>query len=377
MEAGRLLQVITDFVHESGSLQLPQVLNTVVSSLQQSMQGQPAQQATHEQNFRDGLSKLFVALEESPSNFWPPSKLQILEKSGLAASIGRGLRARITKILNHDITSRQLILNDLQKILQDVQKQITEATQVATALPNFGVAPALPPKGKAEIGFLLPNAIDTERITGINRELKVIDRALKTVAELHGEEVSSAAVSDVDRGSLSLFAVTSYVVARGILDLTDKVLNIWQRIIDLKRQHAELKEGNVPPEILDALTAHIDERLSTESAAIAAKMVSEVNFPNKERLRELETQLRIVIKDLATRIDHGAKIEASVLSERDQAPQASDDELALIRKVAEHGSLMADTPQIEKPILALNLDLDASDQSHPAENPHPANPTET
>jgi hypothetical protein len=360
MDAGRLLQVVAEFVAEVTSIKLQETLSAVASSLQQSMQ--VPNQPTHEQNFKDGLSRLRDALNKCQSNSWTPSKRLILEQAGLATATGVGLGEKIAAILTRGSVIRQPILNELHALVQEVQQKIAQATQATSALAQLGVKPARPPAGMAEIGFLLPDAIHTESIEDIGRELKVIDQILRTLAELHGEAVASAVISDINRGSLEVFAVAPYLIARALLDLAERVLNIWQRIIDLRRQQAELEKNQVPAGVLEVLKAHIDERLTNESAALAHEIVSGTTIQDEGRKNELETQLKYAIKNLAARIDRGAKVEASVLLEASKERSGEPNEEADIqRDIATRGALMAATPQLERPILALTLESENPD----------------
>lgn len=356
MDASRLLQVLTDFVAEVNSIQLAQALGSLASNLQQSVQA--PNQPSHEQQFKDGLSKLFDGLENCPSNFWTPTRRLILQNAGLADVTGLGLREKITKILTQASVLRQPILSELQRLVQEVQRKINEATQTATTLPQLGVKPAIPPSDKAEIGFLLPDAIDTARINGIERELRAIDRIIKTVAELNDEAVGSSEVVEINRGSLTVFVIASYATTRAILDIVERVLNIWQRIIDLKGQQTQLEKNGVPQEIVDVLKAHIDDRLTTESSALAREMIAQSKVEDQGRRNELEIQMRIAIKTLAVRVDHGAKIEASVALEPSRGQNQE-----LSQEISKRGSMMSSTPQLEKPILALSLEAETPDDS--------------
>jgi hypothetical protein len=362
VDAGRLLEVLADFAAEVAAQGIPAALQAVVSTFQQAISN-PAVEG----QFKDALSRLFEILEKCPSNSWPPSKRLILESSGLSQLTGRVLRQRLNASLTKDAVLRAPVQNDLNAALQELQRRSTEAAQAVSILQSAGVRPHRAPEDKAEIGFLLPDTIDTKSIDAIEKELKNIDLLLRALGELHGETVASSEVIDLSAGSLAVFVGAGYAVARALLDLVERVLNIWQKVIDLKRQQRALEASQVPESILRDLKEHIDGRVSIEAAKIAKEAVAQSSIA-EARKNELENQLRFCIKVLAARIDRGAKVEATVLIEKTAGAADADEQKQVI---AAKGALMNDTPQLEQPVLALTLDTDgtSSEQGPPRAAP--------
>src|SRR5262249_50972571 len=114
---------------------------------------------------------------------------------------------------------------------------------------------------------------------------------------------------------------------------------------------------------------HIDARVSLEAAAIASEAMNQARVAN-ERRTGLETQLRWCIKQLAARIDRGAKVEVSVLLKQQPATVEASEQETLRQEIVSRGALMSETPQLEQPVLALTLESES-----PAPRPRSPSPT--
>jgi len=356
MDAGRLFQVLSDFIAEAAAISLPASLSALVTAVQASIN---SPNANTDQQFRVALSNLYEMLEKCPSNSWPPSKKALLEQAGLATVTGRGLRQRIAAVLSSDMVMKSTALAELGTISNEVQQKITQATQSVQTLGALNVKAELPPPEQAEVTFLLPSTIDTSSLEKVQQELKFIDQLLRTLSEINGEGTGSTRVQEISKGSLIVVATAAYATARALLNLVDRAVEGWQRVIDLKRQQSELEASKVPQPVLDGLKEYIDGHLTREAAIIAAEFVKAGKVTDEGRRNELETKLKISTKLLAARIDVGAKIEAAVsFAPASQSEPLNAQQEALKQEIAQRGAMMRETPQLEKPVLSLSLDND-------------------
>lgn len=380
MDAERLYDVVSQFSAEMKELDVRGKLGAMVQALEQ-MIGSP--NASNDQAFKAALDTLYVALESAPSNDWVPSKRKLLEAAGLAEITGRGLRNKIERIFTEQGLARQMALELLRTLTGVEKKRLGEADQTIAALQSMGIQAPSIPEGEAEVAFILPNSIDTATISTVEKELNHIDKLLRLLAEVYGEPVGSARVLSLNKGSLEVFVVAGYLVAKGLLELVDRVLNIWQRVIELKKHQRENERLNVPANIREQIEQYINSHMSDGAAELAEQIIARSPVQDQGRKNELRNQLVFEIKVLARHIDMGARVEVSVpqLEVNGQTAETSaadgeeikprqPTERELIRaELARRGSLMRQTPQLEQPVLALE------DQPEPPPTPPEDKPT--
>jgi hypothetical protein len=95
MDLHRSLDVMQKFIAEMAARSTPESLSQVGRLLQTTVS---SPNPSNDEAFNSSLKSLFAALEEAPSNSWPPTQRRILEKLGLAKYMGNGLRANGTEL---------------------------------------------------------------------------------------------------------------------------------------------------------------------------------------------------------------------------------------------------------------------------------------
>jgi hypothetical protein len=372
MELSRLVRVLSGFTQELTDKQIPQSLTAVVNSLTTATQ---ASNPTHDAAFRTAVSSLFAQLDACPSNLWPPSLQNVLRETGLDQATGAGLRDRVQQILTGDTVTKSAALGSLNTVVTDVAAKSTQAAQSTQNLAALNIKTPEPPQDDAEVTFVVPRAVFSSNIKEVQRELKLIDQLLQTLAEINGELAGSTRVEEISKGSLIVVALAKLKTAKSLLDVVTGIIGIWKRIVGLKKTLSQFVESNVPKEVLQPLEQHIDAQLSQGIDELSVEIFQKTTITDTGRINELKTQFKISAKGLAARIDSGETVEITVVTRvADAANEATavDQEQAQLRQdIASRGALMRDLPQLEKPMLALPLEP-AEDGGAPARPALPA-----
>jgi outer membrane lipopolysaccharide assembly protein LptE/RlpB len=371
MELSRLVRVLKGFAQELNERQIPQLLTAVVNSLTTAVQ---ASNPTHDAAFKTSVSNLLTQLDGCPSNLWPPSLQNVLRETGLDRATGVGLRHRVLEILVGDMVTKSEAVGMLNTVVTDVAAKSTQAVQSTQNLAALNIKTPAPPQDDAEVTFLVPSAVFSSNIKDVQRELKLIDQLMQTLAEINGEEAGSTRVEEISKGSLIVVALAKLKTAKSLLDVVTGIIGIWKRIVNLKKTLSQFLESNVPKEVLQPIEQHIDAQLSQGIDELSVEIFQKTTITDAGRVNELKTQFKISAKNLAARIDSGGTVEITVVTRiadaANEATAENQEETQLRRDIHSRGALMRDLPQLEKPMLALPLES----PEEPAATSRPALP---
>lgn len=372
MELSRLVRVLSGFTKELNEKQIPQLLQAVVGSLTAAIQ---TSNSNTDGAFKAAVANLFAQLDGCPSNLWPPSLQNVLRTTGLDQATGAGLRNRIVQILTGDMVTKSGAVAALTTVVTDVTTKNTQAVQSVQHLAGLNIKTPEPPPDDAEVTFVVPSTVFSSNIKDVQRELKLIDQLLQTLAEIIGEQAGSTRVEEISTGSLIVVALAKLKTAKSLLDVVTGIIGIWKRIVGLKNTLSQLSEAKVPKEVLQPVEQHIEAQLSQGIEDLSVEVFQKTTITDTGRINELKTQFKISVKGLAARIDSGETVEIAIvtrIAEAANEASAIDQEEAQLRQdLATRGALMRDLPQLEKPMLALPLEQ-PEDMAAPARPSLPA-----
>jgi hypothetical protein len=372
MELSRLVRVLSGFTKELNEKQIPQLLQAVVGSLTAAIQ---TSNSNTDGAFKAAVANLFAQLDGCPSNLWPPSLQNVLRTTGLDQATGAGLRNRIVQILTGDMVTKSGAVAALTTVVTDVTTKNTQAVQSVQHLAGLNIKTPEPPPDDAEVTFVVPSTVFSSNIKDVQRELKLIDQLLQTLAEIIGEQAGSTRVEEISTGSLIVVALAKLKTAKSLLDVVTGIIGIWKRIVGLKNTLSQLSEAKVPKEVLQPVEQHIEAQLSQGIEDLSVEVFQKTTITDTGRINELKTQFKISVRGLAARIDSGETVEIAIvtrIAEAANEASAIDQEEAQLRQdLATRGALMRDLPQLEKPMLALPLEQ-PEDMAAPARPSLPA-----
>lgn len=104
----------------------------------------------------------------------------------------------------------------------------------------------------------------------------------------------------------------------------ERLLKVYQQILDIRLKHRELAENNdLPDEVLKPIADHVSEKMKAEIGSIAEDVISRAKLDDDGRLNELRNELTRQLDELAERIDRGFDVEVRA----GEIPESTEDEL--------------------------------------------------
>ena len=180
--------------------------------------------------------------------------------------------------------------------------------EAAKGLKGLNVQESKLDEGSADLAFLIPRSIFSNRLGPFAKELNFINRLL----EHFGEAITGQAEApELDQLSSSIptIVVTAAVPVIGVLGkVVKEFLDAWERIEKIRKLRADIVDmglkGKAVEEFTEQITTTVDEVVETSTKLVLA------HYPGDDgRRRELENAVRQDTRRLFGQIERGLTVE--------------------------------------------------------------------
>jgi hypothetical protein len=103
-----------------------------------------------------------------------------------------------------------------------------------------------------------------------------------------------------------VFLHSAPAIAALVATSIERVATLYERVLSIIKLHREMKQKDLPADVLQPMKDHIDQAVKLGLEQIAKQLEDEY-FPKMERGRkqEIRKELRHALEDLAARLDRG------------------------------------------------------------------------
>lgn len=359
MDTGRLNSLLFDIADEVKTMGLTNHLQKFHQTFSQSV-NQPNQQTSTA--FIQTRTALWDALASAPSNEFPPSYRKMIDKMNSGRFLGKGLRISLETILSENITTPGQAVEQVAEFNKQAQAFYGLVDSTHKNLKQLGVEYTFTSEDEYEIGALFPTDLFKNNIEGLEKELHLLDRHLKTFGEIAGQDTGSLTIRALASGTVELFLNALPGVATAIGDAIEKIVLVYLSILQIRQLRDEAKKKQMPEDIVKLMDKHEKDTITAEIDKIADEILKKYRKKSeKHRDKELRTHLVQALKYIAKRIDGGADFEVTPPSvEPDIASDATEDQKKqhqereeLHKALRLRGAATMQLPMREQPILAL------------------------
>jgi tetratricopeptide (TPR) repeat protein len=320
--------------------------------------------------FRDALTELYAALDQSPLNSATPSQVEILKEIGAVDKVGSGLRSEIENTLDSNTVTPAKGLAELQRIGQVLSNFGGLVEQIVNGFEELKIAYEDLEPGESEIGVLIPWPVVHTNLEGLQKSLHDYDRALKTFGELAENNPESPIIRSVGSSALQLFIQSTPAIALCIATAIERLCALYKQILEIKILRKKVREQSLPDSVSSTIEAHEQKVAESGIDKIVEDLVKEFGKQKpKERLNELRVALRSALRFLAEQIDAGVDLEVRAepprpkdVAENEGEPVKSEKTkraLEAARKttlrIQKAGAAMRTLDRTGEPILALDI----------------------
>lgn len=321
MNAEKLYRISSDLKSEFDKINVVNVLTQMRNHLQNVVK-QP-QQPAHQQNLSKSQKQLFDYLEVAPSNNFSPIWRQILDKIGGTGLVGESLKSRIENAFVGNQITPSSALEEINKILSEAQAFHNSLNQVVAGFSGLNVGKEELEPGHCELSYLIPRDYTEENLSSFKKEISELNFILNNISEVATGEKQEFKVNTISSSDYTLYIELSLLVGNILIIATEKILNTYKTILEIKNLRNQLKEKGVPEKETKGIEDHANKTMETEVVKLAKEVVkSHYKGKDSGRKNELISGLTISFNKIANRIDNGFNLDIRV----ETLPQTTEEE---------------------------------------------------
>jgi len=367
MRVGKLHAAIDLIAEEFDEYEIEQKLTKLQSALNNSV-SLPNEQNT--QAFREKYAEIGETLKSCETNNATPTQRRIFDEIGATQYIGNGIWEKISKIIADNNITPANALQEIITLNKKVHSFHESVKRLNNEFGNLDLEYDDLESGEAEIGIAIPPEIVKSNLEGLQEEIHEFDRAFKTFRELSGESIESSKIRSISSSDFQLFLESTPVVAVVLAATIERIVAIYKNVLEIKKIKEDLAKQKVPKEATKGIEDYEKQVVDKELEELSKSLLDE-NYKGKDdgRKNELENALRISLRFLAGRIDHGVLVEVRVAEPKE--PEQGEDlkegkkpttkeikayekQKELVESINRSGRALAQLKRGTKPILLLS-----------------------
>jgi len=320
MNVERLHRILIDLDEDIKLSKVATLLAQVQSHLQNQI-NQP-NQPSHQTNLVATLDKLYEAVEKSKYNNYSPSWKEVIGEISGDNILGVDLKTEITQILASNAITPAKALEDIKKITTDFQQFQTAIKSTLTGLGALGIEQEILEPGECELGYTIPRDFVENKLSELKNEIAELNFILNNISEAVTGEKQEYEVKTISSSEFLLYVVIGLQVANVLSKATERILNHYKQILEIKNLRNQLKATGVPDSKTKGIETHANGLMESEVKKIAKEVIKEHYDGDNGRKNELENGLVISLNKLANRIDKGFNLEIRI----EPLPEPEEDE---------------------------------------------------
>ncbi|MCP4051774.1 MAG: hypothetical protein GY739_01710 [Mesoflavibacter sp.] len=310
MNVERLHRILIDLDEELKTDKIVTLLQQVRDHLQNQV-NQP-NQPSHQTNLVNSLKKLYTALESSNYNNYSPSWKEIISEISGEIELGVPLKQKIENILATNSITPANALEEIKQIFNDLQTFQTAIKNTLTGFEALGIEEEDLDAGQCELGYTIPREFVENKLSELKNEIAELNFILNNISEAVTGEKQEYKVKTISSSDFLLYVIIGLQVADVLSNATERILNIYKGILEIKQLRNQLKDKGIPASKTKSIETHANGMMKDEIKAIVKEVMDEHYDGDNGRKNELQNGLTISLNKLANRIDKGFNVEIRV-----------------------------------------------------------------
>lgn len=310
MNVERLHRVIFDFQNDLQKTNLLGNLQAVRDNLQ-NIVNQPNQPA-YQTNLVASIEELNKALHTSKYNSYTPMFKETIAEITNEMKFGEELKSEIDNIFASNIITPAKALEDIDKIVNEIIKIQTGITNTIGGLESLNIEKEELEPGTCELGYTIPRKYIDNKLVELKNEISELNFILNMFTEAVTGKTEDYKVKTISSSEFLLYVILGLQVADALSKATERILNHYKQILEIKVLRNQLAEKGVPAKETVSVEKYANGLMETEIKKIAKEILDEHYIGEKGRKNEIENGLTIALNKLANRIDNGFSVEIRV-----------------------------------------------------------------
>ena len=370
MNSSRLYHFVLFLLREEERLALQTKLSEFQSSLDALVSA--PQDPNHQTQVSNGLAALQAAFSTMETAL-TPAQVAAIEEIGGRDYFGLGLVRKIRALMSENPMTPTVARDGVAKLSAAREVYINALKSTHTSLKSLGVRPDDLQPDTAEIGFLLPRSLFSNRLDLLVKELRDIELIIRQFSEVVTGGIEEITVRQISTSDPIFFFGINPLTIGAIGASITWMLNTWQQALEIKKKYNELKDLGMDEDILGRIEGTLKKKVEDSIKERAAELVKQCRSDDG-RKRELEAGLKWAMQALMARVERGMVVEVrflpppkpkegTVTEEQQADSEARSNQFEELKKIAKE----LEFPAIEgEPILQIpppkNVDGSSSDK---------------
>jgi len=251
LNAERLHVVAKAIQQELTSARVLENLTDVTNALQ-NLVNQPAN-PQYQQIVANKRKELEVALKNAASDNFSPAWRQIVRQIGGEDLLGVVLEERLRTTLERNQITPSNALQEIREIQQSLTNFKGAIDQIVGGLRILRIGTEDLAPGEAEVGVEIPRAAIENDLAGLEKELGELKFILRTFLEFSTGTSGPIPLRTISSTDLQFYFTAVPGAAAALAYAINLLVDAYKKIVDIRRNHAELKDGGVPADVLKPL----------------------------------------------------------------------------------------------------------------------------
>lgn len=241
--------------------------------------------------------------------------------------LGAGLASRITQIVMENNITPAKALEDLKTLVNEVNSFHDSISRLLEIFEILNIPTDSLEIGEAELAISYPGDFTKSNLEGLQVEMHKLDRALRTLGEVAGEDTGSLRLRAIGSSEYQLYLESAPALAAIVATAIERIVALYKKVLEIRKLRLEIARLETPEKVWKPFEDHEKAFEEKEINEIAKRLVGECyEGKDKGRKNELVVGVASALAYLATRIDHGVTVEVRTPNpEEPEKPEAAAD----------------------------------------------------
>lgn len=279
-----------------------------------------------QQRVMEQRGQLYQLLDIARSGTLSPAGREVLKELAVAGLLGSQLRKRIDEIFRRNGITPAVAADELDRIVDQAQELSLALSGLQSSFDRLGIGAETLEPGEVEVSFLIPRREVHDGLEALGREFINLKKILNPFLELSTGTRDEVQVRAIASSEFEAFLLLIPVAAAAFAKAVETVLNIYEKVLNIRKAKKELEESGIENNYVEGLAAQADTVMRVEVERFVDRLLETSNqVSDMDRVNELRTDLVKQTMELARRIDRGYRVD---LQARELEPTPEDGEAA-------------------------------------------------
>jgi hypothetical protein len=258
----------------------------------------------------ESKDQLYKMLERAPSQKLSPMGREALKELKVADLLGIRLRKRIDEIFRQNSITPATAAEEIEQLVTQVQELSELLADLQRGFERLGIGIEDLEPGEVEVSFLIPRGEVHDGLEELGREFINIKRILGPFLELSTGSREDVRVRAIASSEFEAYLLLGAIVAANFAKALETVLNIYEKILNIRKASKQLEETGIDHHFVDGLEEQANAMTRQEIEDFVARLLDEGSrTDDPDRENELRTDLTKQTMELARRIDRGYRVD--------------------------------------------------------------------